>query len=86
MDASPSDPFFYIADVLASTGTEEERLKYMKFATYVEDWIVLNGDGTFTDSLVRKYKFQELYKSFMQKEGYEVTTPQKDSIELHGYW
>lgn len=86
MSAVQNDPYFFIADVLNHAISEEERDKYISFSVFLEDWIDINGDGIYSDILLRKYKFYEVYKGFLNKEGLEFIITLKDSTELHGYW
>ena len=79
------DPYFFVSDVLDGVG-ETDRHRLELFVNYLDDWILIHGNGEFTDYLLRRFKFHDLYRTFMAKEGTEVSIPIKDNGELIAYW
>ena len=79
------DPYFFVSDVLEGV-SEADRSRLVLFVNYLEDWILIHGNGEFTDFLLRRFKFHDLYRTFMAKEGFEVSLPIKDNSELIAYW
>jgi hypothetical protein len=73
--------------VLGAINRLDEKSKCIAFAKHLEEWIDRYGNGEFTDSLIRRYKFNDCYKSFQAKiTGIETSISQKESMELMSYW
>ena len=92
-DTSPAgDPLQFILDVVNSASTPADRLRLVKFAAYLDDWVVAKSEsegnipGVFTEAVLKEYKFSDLFTAFLNKGGYVFSSPTKDSVELHAFW
>ena len=90
--STAGDPLQFILDVVNSASTPADRLRLVKFAAYLDNWVVNKSEsngklpGVFTEAVLKEYKFSDPFTAFLNKEGYVFSSPTKDSLELHAFW